>query len=132
MFASGAHKLVQFLGGDFGSNDTVAVAMYFAMNNGQICFSPPNFFAISSAVQQMTSDCGCDAVVPQFQRFSPNVLGGSISPATYSQPPPGQRLYIERIALALYFSVYFVPPRCCLLVCLPILSVFYFAFVRNL
>ena len=34
--ASGAQKLVQILGGDFSfGNDTVAVAMRFAMKNGQ-------------------------------------------------------------------------------------------------
>ena len=49
---------------DFDSgNDTVAVAMHFAMKIGQICFSLRKFLAISSAIQKIASDCGCDAVV---------------------------------------------------------------------
>ena len=44
-------------------NDTVAVAMQFAMKNGQICFSLRKFLAISPAIQKIASDCGCDAVV---------------------------------------------------------------------
>ena len=44
-------------------NDTVAVAMHFAMKSGQICFSLQKFLAISSAIQKIASDCGCDAVV---------------------------------------------------------------------
>ena len=44
-------------------NDTVAVAMRFAMKNGPICFSLRKFLAISSAIQNFASDCGCDAVV---------------------------------------------------------------------
>ena len=44
-------------------NDTVAVAMRFAMKNGQICFSLRKFLAISSAIQKVASDCSCDAVV---------------------------------------------------------------------
>ena len=44
-------------------NDTVAVAMHFAMKNGQICFSLRKFLAISPAIQKIASDCGCDAVV---------------------------------------------------------------------
>ena len=43
--------------------ETVAVAMHFAMKSGQICFSLPKFLAISSAIQKIASDCGCDAVV---------------------------------------------------------------------
>ena len=62
MTASGAHKLVQILRGNFVcSND--AVAMRFAMKNDQICLSLQKFLAISSAIQKITSDCGCDAVV---------------------------------------------------------------------
>ena len=41
----------------------VAVAMYFAMKNGQICFSLWKFLAIALAIQKIASDCGCDAVV---------------------------------------------------------------------
>ena len=64
MAASGAHKLVQILGSDFFcGNDTVAVAMRFAMKNGQMCFSPRKFLAISSVTQKIANDCGCDAVV---------------------------------------------------------------------
>ena len=37
--------------------------MHFAMKNGQICFSLRKFLAISSAIQKIASDCGCDAVV---------------------------------------------------------------------
>ena len=44
-------------------NDTFAVAMRFAMKNGQICFSLRKFLAISSAIHKIASDCGCDAVV---------------------------------------------------------------------
>ena len=33
------------------------------MKNGQICFSLRKFLAISSAIQKIASDCGCDAVV---------------------------------------------------------------------
>ena len=44
-------------------NDTVAVAMHFAMKNGQLCFSLRKFLAISPAIQKIASDCGCDAVV---------------------------------------------------------------------
>ena len=44
-------------------NDTVAVAMRFAMKNDQICFSLRKFLAISPAIQKIASDCGCDAVV---------------------------------------------------------------------
>ena len=44
-------------------NDTVAVAMHFAMKNGKICFSLRKFLAISPAIQKIASDCGCDAVV---------------------------------------------------------------------
>ena len=44
-------------------NDTVAVAMRFAMKNGKICFSLRKFLAISPAIQKIASDCGCDAVV---------------------------------------------------------------------
>ena len=44
-------------------NDTVAVAMHFAMKNGQICFSLRKFLAISPAIQKIASDCGCDVVV---------------------------------------------------------------------
>ena len=44
-------------------NATVAVAMRFAMKNGQICFSLRKFLAISPAIQKIASDCGCDAVV---------------------------------------------------------------------
>ena len=40
-----------------------AVAMHFAMKNGQICFSLRKSLAISLAIQKITSDCGCDAVV---------------------------------------------------------------------
>ena len=50
---------MQFLCG----NDTVAVAMHFAMKNGRICFSLRKFLAISPAIQKIASDCGCDAVV---------------------------------------------------------------------
>ena len=38
-------------------------AMHSAMRNGQICFSLRKFLAISPAIQKITSDCGCDAVV---------------------------------------------------------------------
>ena len=48
---------LRFLCGD----DTVAVAMHFAMKNGQICFSLRKFLAISPAIQKIASDCGCDA-----------------------------------------------------------------------
>ena len=41
----------------------VAVAMRFAMKDGKIRFSLRNFLAISSAIQKLASDCGCDAVV---------------------------------------------------------------------
>ena len=44
-------------------NDTVAVAMHFAMKNGQICSSLRKFLAMSLAIQKIASDCGCDAVV---------------------------------------------------------------------
>ena len=44
-------------------NDAVAVAMHFAMKNGQIRFSLRKFLAISSAIQKIASDCGFDAVV---------------------------------------------------------------------
>ena len=44
-------------------NDTVAVAMHFAMKNGKFCFSLRKFLAISPAIQKIASDCGCDAVV---------------------------------------------------------------------
>ena len=44
-------------------NDTVAVAMHFAMKNGQIFFSLRKFLAMSLAMQKIASDCGCDAVV---------------------------------------------------------------------
>ena len=44
-------------------NDTVAVAMRFAMKNGETCFSLRKFLAISPAIQKIASDCGCDAVV---------------------------------------------------------------------
>ena len=44
-------------------NATVAVAMRFAMKNGQICFSLRKFLAISLAIQKIASDRGCDAVV---------------------------------------------------------------------
>ena len=40
----------------------VAVAMRFAMKNGKIC-SLRKFLAISPAIQEIASDCGCDAVV---------------------------------------------------------------------
>ena len=64
--------LVQILGGKFfyGNNMVavamrfaMAVAMRFAMTKGQICFSLRKFLAISSAIQKIASDCGCDAVV---------------------------------------------------------------------
>ena len=48
----------------FAVTDTVAVAMSFAMKNGQICFSLWKFLATLSANQKIASDCGCDAVVP--------------------------------------------------------------------
>ena len=51
-------------------NDTVAVAMHFSMKNGQIFFSQRKFPAISSAIQEIASDCGCDAVVHLGQRLS--------------------------------------------------------------
>ena len=44
-------------------NDTVAVAMHFAMKNVKICFSLRKFLAILPAIQKIASDCGCDAVV---------------------------------------------------------------------
>ena len=44
-------------------NDTVAVAMHFAMKNGKIRFLMRKFLAISPAIQKIASDCGCDAVV---------------------------------------------------------------------
>ena len=47
----------------FCGNDTVAVAMRFAMKNGQICFSLRKFLTISSAIQKIASDCGFDGVV---------------------------------------------------------------------
>ena len=47
----------------FCGNDTVAVAMRFAMKNGHICFSLRKFLVISSAIQKIASDRGCDAVV---------------------------------------------------------------------
>ena len=56
---SGAHKLVQILAGDFFcGNDTVAVAMHFAMKNSRICFSLRKFLAISSAIQKSVSRKG--------------------------------------------------------------------------
>ena len=36
-------------------SDTVAVAMHFAMKNGQICFPLRIFFAISPAIQKSAS-----------------------------------------------------------------------------
>ena len=60
----------------FCGNDTVAVAMLFAMKNGQICFSLQKFLAISSAIQKIASDCGCNAVV----HLGPKVKGGEASP----------------------------------------------------
>ena len=47
----------------FCGNYTVAVATPFAMKNGQMCFSLRKFLAISSAIQDIPSDCGCDTVV---------------------------------------------------------------------
>ena len=43
--------------------------MRFAKKNGQICFSLRKFFAISSAIQRIAGDCGCDAVVPFGQQL---------------------------------------------------------------
>ena len=37
--------------------------MRFAMENGQICFLLRKFLAMSSAIQKIASNCGCDAVV---------------------------------------------------------------------
>ena len=51
-------------------NDTVAVAMHFAMKNAQICFLLRKFLAISPAIQRIASDCGCDAVVHLAQDLS--------------------------------------------------------------
>ena len=50
---------LRFLCGD----DAVAVAMHFAMKNGQTCFSLRKCLAISPATQKIASDCGCDPVV---------------------------------------------------------------------
>ena len=59
-------------------NDTVAVAMHFAMKNGKFCFSLRKFLAISLAIQKIASDCGCDAVVlcsfPTLFRNCPGAL----------------------------------------------------------
>ena len=59
-------------------NDTVAVAMHFAMKNGQICFSLRKFLAISPAIHKIASDCGCDAVVHlALHRYFPEFLKGA-------------------------------------------------------
>ena len=47
----------------FCGNDTVAVAMRFAMKNGKLRFSMRKLLAISSAIPKIASDCGCDAVL---------------------------------------------------------------------
>ena len=44
-------------------NGTVAVAMHFAMKNGQFASRCGKFLAISPAIQKIASDCSCDAVV---------------------------------------------------------------------
>ena len=61
-------------------NDTLVVAMHFAMKNGQICFSLQKFLAISPAIQKIASDCGCDAVV----HLGANRLSGCIPGAVSS------------------------------------------------
>ena len=63
-------------------NDTVAVAMQFAMKNGQVCFSLRKFLAISSAIQKIASDCGCDAVVHLGEDWAWGLSGPSGSVAT--------------------------------------------------
>ena len=65
--------------------DTVAVAMRFAMKNGQICFSLRKFLAISSAIRKIASDCGCDAVVHlALAIFGPFLVSGPFSICSWS------------------------------------------------
>ena len=65
--ASGA-QLVQILGGEFifCSNDTVAVALRFAMKMAKLLLIaeiPCDFVCDSKMIFKIASDCGCDAVV---------------------------------------------------------------------
>ena len=82
---------LQFLCG----NDTAAVAMHFAMKNGQICFSLRKFLAISLAIQKIANDCGCDAVVHlgQGSLEHPQIPGGGGVPGSgrLLAAPPGIR-----------------------------------------
>ena len=75
----------------FCGNDTVAVAMCFAMKNGQICFSLRKFLAILSAIQKSLSDCSCDAVV----HLVPNVATLTTS-ALSSQLPRSLQMLLRR------------------------------------
>ena len=73
-------------------NDTVAVAMRFAMKNGQICFSLRKFLAISPAIQKITGDCGCDAVVRSQTGKKSAGRGGVIGSGRLLAPPPRKPL----------------------------------------
>ena len=77
-------RLSRFQEAIFCRNGTVAVAMRFAMKNGQICFSLRKFLAISSAIQKIASDCGCDAVV----HLGPEIIWGSGGSRAESRPQP--------------------------------------------
>ena len=73
-------------------NDTVAVAMRFAMKNGQICFSLRKYLAISPAIQKIASDCGCNAVVhlglapSALRQVSPSPQGNWTTPPSSHSP----------------------------------------------
>ena len=69
-------------------NDAVAVAMHFAMKNGQIRFSLRKFLAISLAIQKIASDCGCDAVV-HLGVATLTLSAGGLCPLPSTSGPPG-------------------------------------------
>ena len=50
--------------------------MHFAMKKGQICFPLRKILAISSAIQKIASDCGCDAAVHLVLGYSQQVFRG--------------------------------------------------------
>ena len=87
----------------FCSDGTVAVAMRFAMKSGQMSCSLRKFLVISSAIQKIASDCGCDAVLPlSFQFFFDFFGGEGMGPTTSAWSPPDNgpetdRRFIRRL-----------------------------------
>ena len=70
--------------------------MHSAMKNGQICFSLRNFLAISSAIQKIASDCGCDAVVHLAEVLQSGFGGGRRpTPSTWGPPETTLRVSVS-------------------------------------